>query len=46
MNTWIHPEDFTVVQTPQGLRLYFILYGPGGAVTETALYSVINTSIK
>ncbi|MBP1660870.1 MAG: hypothetical protein H6P95_2062 [Candidatus Aminicenantes bacterium] len=46
MNTWIHPEDFTVVQTPQGLRLYFILYGPNGPVTETALYSVINTSIK
>lgn len=46
MQTWIHPEDFSVVQTPQGLRIYFILYGPGGVVTETALYSCINTSIK
>ncbi len=46
MNTWIGPQDHTVVQTPQGLRVYFILYGPGGVVTETALYSVINTSIK
>jgi hypothetical protein len=46
MNTWVHPEDHTVVQTPQGLRVYFILYGPSGPVSETALYSVINTSIK
>jgi hypothetical protein len=42
----IHPEDFTVVQTPEGLRVYFILYGAGGIVPETALYSVINKSIK
>jgi hypothetical protein len=47
MNTWVHPEDFTVVQTSQGLRVYFILYGGGSAIIpETALYSVINTSIK
>ena len=47
MNTWVHPEDFTVVQTPQGLRVYFILYGNRSSVIpETALYSVINTSIK
>jgi hypothetical protein len=47
MNTWVHPEDFTVVQTPQGLRVYFILYGGGsGVIAETGLYSVINTSIK
>ena len=47
MNTWVHPEDFTVVQTPQGLRVYFILYGNRSAIIpETALYSVINTSIK
>jgi hypothetical protein len=47
MSTWIGPQDFSVVQTPQGLRVYFILYGAsGGVVPETALYSVINTSIK
>lgn len=47
MNAWVHPEDFTVVQTPQGLRVYFILYGTNSAIiSETALYSVINTSIK
>jgi hypothetical protein len=46
MNTWIGPQDHAVVQTPQGLRVYFILYGPTGLVPETALYSVINTSIK
>jgi hypothetical protein len=47
MSTWVHPEDFTVVQTPQGLRVYFILYGAQSAIiSETALYSVINTSVK
>jgi hypothetical protein len=47
MATWVHPEDFTAVQTPQGLRVYFILYGGSSAIIpETALYSVINTSIK
>jgi len=46
MSTVVGPQDHTVVQTPQGLRVYFILYGPGGMVSETALYSVINTSIK
>jgi hypothetical protein len=47
MATWVHPEDFTVVQTSQGLRVYFILYGGSSAIiSETALYSVINTSIK
>ncbi len=46
MSTMVGPQDHTVVQTPQGLRVYFILYGPGGIVPETALYSVINTSIK
>ncbi len=43
---WAFKEDFTVVQTPQGLRVYFILYNAGEAIPETALYSVINTSIK
>ncbi len=42
----VEPEDFTVVQTPQGLRVYFILYNAGQNIPETALYSVINTSIK
>ena len=28
MTTWVGPQDHTVVQTPQGLRVYFILYGP------------------
>ena len=46
MSTVVGPQDHTVVQTPQGLRVYFILYGPGGIVSETALYSVINASIK
>lgn len=46
MNTFIGPQDHTVVQTPQSLRVYFILYGTNGIVSETALYSVINTSIK
>jgi len=47
MATWVHPEDFTVVQTPEGLRVYFILYGGSSAIIpETALYGVINTSIK
>ena len=46
LSTVVGPQDHTVVQTPQGLRVYFILYGPNGIVTETALYSVINTSIK
>jgi hypothetical protein len=39
-------EDFTVVQTPEGLRVYFILYNAGQVIPEAALYSVINTSIK
>jgi len=34
------------VQTPQGLRVYFILYNGGKVIPETALYSVISTSIK
>ena len=42
----VEPEDFTVVQTPGGLRVYFILYNAGKVIPETALYSVINTSIK
>jgi hypothetical protein len=42
----VEPEDFTVVQTPDGLRVYFILYNAGKIIPETALYSVINTSIK
>jgi hypothetical protein len=42
----VEPEDFTVVQTPEGLRVYFILYNAGQVIPETALYSVINTSIK
>jgi len=47
LSTWVHPEDFTAVQTPQGLRVYFIVYGGGSTIIpETALYSVINTSIR
>ena len=43
----VDPQDFCPVQTPQGLRVYFILYGSGGAaISETAIYSAINTSIK
>jgi hypothetical protein len=42
----VHPEDYVVVQAPEGLRVYFILYGSNGVVPETALYSVINKSIK
>jgi hypothetical protein len=42
----VEPEDFAVVQTPRGLRVYFILYNSGQIIPETALYSVINTSIK
>jgi len=42
----VEPEDFTVVQTPDGLRVYFILYNAGKVIPETALYSVINKSIK
>ena len=42
----VEPEDFSVVQTPEGLRVYFILYNAGQVIPETALYSVINTSIK
>jgi hypothetical protein len=42
----VHPEDYTVVQTPDGLRVYFILYGNGQVIPETALYSVIKKSIK
>jgi hypothetical protein len=46
MDNSVHPEDYTVVQTPEGLRIYFILYGAGKVVPETALYSVINKSIR
>jgi hypothetical protein len=45
----VDPQDFCPVQTPQGLRVYFILYNSGGTnmiIPETALYSCINTSIK
>jgi hypothetical protein len=42
----VHPEDYVVVQAPEGLRVYFILYGSNGIVPETALYSIINKSIK
>lgn len=42
----VEPEDFCPVQTPQGLRVYFILYNAGQIIPETAIYSVINTSIK
>lgn len=45
----VDPQDFCPVQTPQGLRVYFILYNSGSTnqvIPETALYSVINTSIK
>jgi hypothetical protein len=46
MENSIHPDDYTVVQAAEGLRVYFILYGSNGIVPETALYSVINKSIK
>jgi hypothetical protein len=46
MSNSVHPEDFTVVQTPEGLRVYFILYGAGAIIPETAIYSAINKSIK
>lgn len=45
----VDPQDFCPVQTPLGLRVYFILYNSGSSdqiIPETALYSVINTSIK
>jgi hypothetical protein len=46
----VDPQDFCPVQTPQGLRVYFILYNSGSTanqiIPETALYSMINTSIK
>lgn len=46
----VDPQDFCPVQTPQGLRVYFILYNSGSAtnqvIPETAIYSCINTSIK
>jgi hypothetical protein len=42
----VGPSDFSVVQTPQGLRVYFVLYGNSTSSPETALYSVINPSIK
>ena len=42
----VEPEDFCPVQTPQGLRVYFILYNAGAVIPETALYSCINPSIK
>jgi hypothetical protein len=46
----VDPQDFCPVQTPQGLRVYFILYNSGSStnqvIPETALYSVINPAIK
>jgi hypothetical protein len=46
----VDPQDFCPVQTPQGLRVYFILYNSGSTtnqiIPETAIYSVINTAIK
>lgn len=42
---YVHPDDFVVVQAPEGLRVYFVLY-TNTVVPETALYSVLNTSIK
>jgi hypothetical protein len=45
----VDPQDFCPVQTPQGLRVYFILYNSGGTnqvIPETAIYSCINPSIK
>jgi hypothetical protein len=46
----VDPQDFCPVQTPQGLRVYFILYNSGSAtnqiIPETAVYSCINPSIK
>jgi hypothetical protein len=45
----VDPQDFCPVQTPQGLRVYFILCNSGSSnqiIAETAIYSVINTSIK
>ncbi|TFG58734.1 MAG: hypothetical protein E4H35_00010 [Candidatus Aminicenantes bacterium] len=46
----VDPQDFCPVQTPEGLRVYFVLYNSGNptnqVIPETAIYSVINTSIK
>jgi hypothetical protein len=45
----VDPQDFCPVQTPQGLRVYFILYNSGSTnqiIPETAVYSCINLSIK
>ncbi len=46
----VDPQDFCPVQTPQGLRVYFILYNSGSTtnmiIPETAIYSCINPSIK
>jgi hypothetical protein len=50
LSNQVDPQDFCPVQTPQGLRIYFILYNSGSStnmiIPETALYSCINTSIK
>jgi hypothetical protein len=44
----VDPQDMTPVQTPSGLRVYFVLYNGGrpNPIPETAIYSVINTSLK
>ncbi|MBP7707673.1 MAG: hypothetical protein KA243_10580 [Candidatus Aminicenantes bacterium] len=49
LSNQVDPQDFCPVQTPQGLRVYFILYNSGSSsqiIPETALYSVINMSIR
>jgi hypothetical protein len=50
LNNQVDPQDFAPVQTPSGLRVYFILYNSGNGsnpvIPETAIYSVINTSLK
>jgi hypothetical protein len=41
----VNPDDFLVIQTPAGLRVYFMLYA-NTLDAETALYSAINAAIK
>ncbi len=45
-NTGVDAEDFCLIQTPDGLRVYFALFNAGATIPETAIYSIINSSIK
>jgi hypothetical protein len=42
----VDPEDFSPLQTPNGIRIYFALYDKGKVIPESGIYSVINTSIR